>query len=351
MKKLILSILFYIILVCLFAVSAWAIDDCGDADATTWCIETTDSVASGATMCDGGACDSSDTIIIDGGVRTVNLTLEDFDGDGSYITITNEDGSRVEIADPSMSAGQALITIDDCFYIDLRGDGISGHAWTAGCETAGCYGILLDKVDNGGFGGIIIKGDSDYIKISYIEYDQSTTQTDGDDENGIQIGTANDTGLKDHSNIEIHHNWFHHTQYSCIYGGKNNAGSLVGDEPYTIDVSLHDNLCTDAGAYGIQLKGIKYNSVNNYIYNNIVKRTAQNCDTVGFACHSGEVDYERYRFGIGFSTEIGTDAGVQIYGNYLEDISGMGMKLRESPSNVYDNEIAGSGQAAGDERG
>ncbi|MCK5271635.1 MAG: hypothetical protein KAJ52_03620, partial [Sedimentisphaerales bacterium] len=79
-------------------------------------VPTSTTTVDGDTFCGGAACTSADTIIIEGGARG-NLLFQDFDGSGAYIHIVNQNinpDSKVEI--------NGVLQLDNCQYVDLRGD-------------------------------------------------------------------------------------------------------------------------------------------------------------------------------------------------------------------------------------
>ena len=113
--------IFLILLIPSISFAGYTNNNCDDADANTWCILTTDSTIDGDTFC-GGTCTSADEIIIEEGART-NLAFRDFNGNGSYIIIHNENGtSRVTITDEADGAGTGILTFNDCHWIDFGGD-------------------------------------------------------------------------------------------------------------------------------------------------------------------------------------------------------------------------------------
>ena len=137
-------------LVCLLPVWTWA---------ASYEVSTTTLVVDGDTFCGGSACTSSDTIIIKGGARR-GLKFQDFNGNGSYITITNENtnpDSKVEIDGKS---GSGCLSLSNCKYVDLRGDNDGDIT----------YGIkVINDNTSKASGSVWVYGKSDHIKIGYLE--------------------------------------------------------------------------------------------------------------------------------------------------------------------------------------
>ena len=78
-------------------------------------VSTSTTIVDGDTFCGGGACTSADTIIIRGGARG-SLKFQDFNGAGSYITITNENtnpDSKVVITSNG-SGGWGVLSLSNC---------------------------------------------------------------------------------------------------------------------------------------------------------------------------------------------------------------------------------------------
>jgi len=263
---------FLIIAILLVASTSWAIDDCGDADATTWCIETTDSTADGDTMCDGGVCDKTDVIIIDGPARG-DLLLENFDGVDDYIVIKNNDSlSQVVLTEDGQHYG--ILRIEDSGYIDIQGSGYASHDWTEGCTTSTgvCYGIQLTDDAGDADPGITMGGNCDNVKIGYIEINLENDTSGG--EIGIQIQDSTLTSSTVFSNWEIHHNYIHDVPYSGMYLGHNGeATSCEGshDCPEIADFNVHHNLLEDMGAYGITMKGYDSSNTLSELHHNIIR--------------------------------------------------------------------------------
>jgi hypothetical protein len=318
--------LFYILCFLLVASQGWA-SDCGDADATTWCIESTDTTVDGDTFCGdpSGVCDSGDTLYIEGGARG-DLELRDFDGGGSYITIINKDTTRVVMTENG-DVAIGVLRIDDCQYIEVRGDGLSSHAWSSGCKTDSCYGIKLTVSGNPDSGMIRVVGESDYIKLMYIEIDMSGKSGGNGAESAIQVQDGDLTASSAFSNFEIAYNYSHHVYYTNMYLGHNQPHASQGDDPYVVDFLVHDNLMEDSGAYGMNLKGVEDGSTGTKIYNNIIRNTG--------LIYVGE-DY--IKLGIGISYFYGT-AYAEVYDNWVENTVGPGLYIREADHLIYNNTL------------
>ena len=247
----------------------------GISEAADYYVPTSRSIVDGDTFCDG-KCTSDDTIIIRGGARG-SLKFQDFDGAGSYITITNENkdpNSRVVITGNGADGSKKILTLDNCKYVDLRGDN------DADLE----YGI---KVINDGTPAnnatVWVMGESDHIKLSYLEiaYDGNTTIY------GIGI-IVQDEGLTSawiFYDFEIHHNYIHNSKYSGMYLGHNKPAT--NNDPYISTFSVHDNLLEDLGAYGMCAKGVHSSSNNISIYNNSIDNTGLVTVDPDNSAHSG----------------------------------------------------------------
>ena len=314
MKKLL-----YIILILLLAspvFGAYSNINCDDADATTWCILTSDTTFDGDTDC-GGACDSSDTIIIEGGARA-NLLLRDLDGSGSYITITNEDitpDSRVVINE-NAGDGYGILSIYNCKYIDLTGNNDADLT----------YGIVVEGDGDGSrTGGIWVYGESDHVKIGYIEVDFSgSSETYG---NGIFVQDGGLSASWTWDTFEIHHNYIHDTRYHGMYLGENQPS--IDDDPWSKNFSIHDNILEDLGGNGFVYKGVATGGTE-LIYNNTV-------DNTGLVTAAGD----EWKAGIRWRPY--SSATVSIYNNTVFNTPGPGIIGWESQTTIYDNILAGNG--------
>lgn len=297
-------------LVCLLPVWTWA---------ASYEVSTSTSIVDGDTFCGGSACTSSDTIIIRSGARG-SLKFQDFDGAGSYITITNENtnsDSKVEITSNG-AGGWGVLSLSNCKYVDLRGDNDGDLA----------YGI---KVRNDGTparsGSVWVYGESDHIKISYLEITcEGNTTTSGI---GIQVQDVNLTTSWTFNNFEIHHNYIHDTRYSGMYLGHN--WPQANNDPYVGTFSIHHNLLEDMGSYGMTYKGVK--GPDNYIYNNTIRTTGVVREDLTGDAWAG-IGVQMFEPGY----------MVEIYDNRIEYTKGSGIKIGESVRNlVYRNKILGCG--------
>jgi len=290
-------------------------------DAADYTVSTGTSTVDGDTFCGGSACKSFDTIIIKGGARG-GLKFQDFNGKGSYITITNENknpNSKVEIDGMS---GHGCLSLSNCKYVDLRGDNDGDLA----------YGIkVINDNTSKAAGSVWVYGKSDHIKISYLEITcEGNTSISG---NGIFVSDTNLTDAWTFNNFEIHHNYIHDTRYSAMYLGHNEPAR--NDDPYIRSFSIHDNIMEDLGAYGITYKGV--NGPNNYIYNNTINTTG----LVPGRLNGGA------KHGIGIQM-FNTGYMCEVYDNRIENTVGPGIKVGLSVGNlIYRNTILGCG--TGDE--
>ena len=301
-----------------------------------------------------GVCTNADTIIIDGGARG-DLTLKNFDGVTDYITVINEDSTRVVLTEGSGTAG---ILIDDCNYLDLRGDGLSSHAWTRDCRTASCYGIVVDISGNPALSMIRVQGESSNIKIQYIELDMSGKSGGNGGEQGIFVQDGSLTSSYTFDNFEIAYNYIHDTYYHGMYLGQNKPAA--NNDPYISNFNVHHNLLEDLGAEGGELKGVAAGTTVEF-HHNIVRRTRQQCiyncdsvlDCVGFedpySCCTGELtgscDYpERGWFQIGWIfADLSANAYAVVYNNWIEETAGSCFEFRNASHVVYNNVLLGCG--------
>ena len=294
-------------LLCLMPVLVWAAD---------YSVNTSTLTVDGNTFCGGSACTSSDTIVIEGGARG-SIWFKNFDGDGSYISIVNQDinpNSRVVIT----SSTQSAFVIEDCKYVDFKGNN----------DVDLTYGI---KVINDGSpvspNAVRITGQSDHVKIGYFEiaFNGNTTDTG----NGILIADSSESSSWIWDTIEIHHNYIHGSRYAGMYLGQNDP--YANDDPYIANVSVHDNIIDDSGAYGMVLKGVSASSGVCSIYSNTIRVT-------------GLVTKKSNSFKTGISAHsFPGNAYAKIYDNRIEDTVGAGMKIGRSNHQVYNNKVLGCG--------
>ncbi len=283
----------------------------------TYYVYPSDSIVDGRTFCDG-PCTSSDTIIIKGGTRGA-LEFRNLDGKGNYISILNEDSTeKVVISTGSTNA----LTITKSDYVDLEGNTNPDFA----------YGIKIIRTTDSGR-DIAILGGSDHIRIGHTEL---LFQASGSDGTGIQIGYDNEGSSVLYDAIEIHHNFIHDTPYSGMYLGHNQGPEYDNDDPFVADISVHDNILEDLGAYGFNVKGVSPASGPCYIYNNTIRRTGLIWSDPAKA------------HGISVHMFFGTSA--EIYDNLIEDTEGAGLIIGGgahsdggAAHNVHDNIIAGCG--------
>ena len=280
-----------------------------------------------------GVCTSADTIIIDGGARG-DLTFQNFDGDPDYITIINEDSTRVVITATSATAG---ILIDDCKYINLRGNGLSAHNWTRDCKTDSCYGIKVQVSGDPPLALVRVMGDSDNIKLQYIEADMSGKSGGSGAENGFQVQDGALANTDTFDNFEIAYNYIHDTYYHGMYLGHNTPDA--GNDPYISSFNVHHNLLEDLGAEGGELKGVEAGSTVQF-HHNIVRRTRQQCI---YNCGVEEyVEKGWWQYGWIFS-DYYENAYAEIYNNWIEETAGSCFHLRSAEHIVYNNVLVGCG--------
>jgi len=278
-------------------------------------VEKDDKTVDGNTFCDGRKCTSADTIIIRGGARG-NLLFKNFDGDGSYIPIMNENGaSKVEITNDA-TIGYGVLSLSKCKYIDLRGNNDGDFT----------YGIHVRNCDPARAHAVWVYGESDHIKLGYLEADCIGNTSISS--SGIHVGDGNLSSAWIFDTFEISHNYVHDIRYAGMYLGHNYPGS--NNDPYVGTFSIHNNLIEDMGAYGITFKGVK--AANNYIYDNTVRTTGLVRDDLT----------DNFKQGIGVQM---FDSGyiAEIYNNRIENTIGPGIKSAATGHLIHDNEICGCG--------
>ena len=255
----------------LIAMPCWAIDDCGDADADTWCIEAGDATFDGDTGCNGTTCDGDNTIIIDAGTRN-DLALRDLHGSsGNYITIRNATNGRVIIDEAD--ANPAALTLRDSTYVEITGNGETGHTWTSGCTTDSCYGIELYSDEAVGaymFGSI---GECDYIKLQYIKVNM-TDATSKTLTTGITVQSGDLSENETLDTWDIGYNYIYDCDFASFYLGNN----WPGTDPRIANFDLHHNLIEDSGETAITFKGLGTNNTLSKIRNNIIRPSVSTTD-------------------------------------------------------------------------
>lgn len=289
----------------------------------TYYVETTDTTVDGNTFCGGSPCTSSDIIIIRGGARG-GLRFQDFDGAGSYITITNENtnpDSKVEIDGMS---GRGCLSISNCKYIDLRGNNDGDLT----------YGIkVINDMTSQTPGTVWVYGESDHIKISYLEITcEGSTVISG---NGIFVQDGTLSSAWTYDTFDIHHNYIHDTRYAGMYLGQNDPGYY--DNPYSARFSVHDNILKDLGTYGMVIKGL--NGGPNSIYNNFVDTTdlVYNPTVESWGDKSAT-----WKSGIRLRTYT-HNYGVDVYNNTVFNAVGPGILAGAGSHNIYNNIICNAG--------
>jgi len=291
-------------------------------DAADYTVSTGTSTVDGDTFCGGSACTSSDKIIIRGGARG-NLLFKDFNGNGSYIIITNEDtnpDAKVIITTGSVGETYAGLELRDCKYVDLRGNN------DADLE----YGIKI--ISDGSpvmTSAVRVRQESDHIKIGYLEtsHEGNTSTTSG---TGIIVLDNTLSKAWTFDTFEIHHNYIHDTRYAGMYLGQNYP--LTEDNPYIANFSVHDNILEDIGAYGMTLKGIHTTSGVCSIYNNVINRTGLvYTDTVGEKRNGIKT---HYYYGSTYAN---------VYGNWIEATKGAGLVIGNGDHQVYNNILVNCG--------
>jgi parallel beta-helix repeat protein len=287
-------------------------------------VNTSTLTVDGDIFCDG-TCTASDTIIINGSERG-SIWFKDFDGAGSYITIKNEDNvSNEQVIITSSS--QTAFLIEDCKYLDFRGDN----------DPDVYYGIK--SINDGSpitSNNVRITGQSDHINISYFEiaFDGNT----GAYGNGIFVQDTTEDANWTWDGIHIHHNYIHDTRYAGMYLGQNDPDGE--DNPYISNVYIHDNIMEDMGAYGIGLKGIDPFSGICEVYNNtVIPSNTSNGNSTGLVFD--DPTHAKYT-GIGVSEFHGTGYA-NVYNNTVIKTVGAGIRIGYKDHNIYENIVLGCG--------
>lgn len=287
----------------------------------TYYVPTTTNTVDGNNFCGGSACTAEDTIIIRGGARG-GLRFQNFDGNGSYIPIINENGTSKVVID-GMS-GMGCLSIDGCKYIDLRGNNDENIT----------YGIkVINDMTSQTAGTIWVYGKSDHIKLSYLEATcEGSTVISG---NGIFVSDRNESNTWTFDTFEIHHNYIHDTRYAGMYLGQNNP--IPDDMPFTARFSVHDNILKDIGTYGMVLKAL--DGGPNSFYNNFV-------DTTGLVYNPtvegwGDMS-DSWKSGIRLRTYT-QGYGVEVYNNTTFNTVGPGILAGKGSHNIHDNIVCNAG--------
>jgi len=278
----------------------------------TYTIQRITKSVDGDTFCGGSACTSADTIIIEGGPRG-SLRLQNFNGNGNYIVVKNDPGNKVVITNDNTVAF-GVFSITDCKSLDIRGD-----------NNADDYGIKI--INSGGrSGNLWVYGESDHIKISYMEmsFDGNTTSSGI----GIQVQSSYLTSAFTFDTFEIHHNYIHDSRYSGMYLGHNDPPGE--DNPYAARFSVHDNIIENSGSYGMVLKGL--NGGPNSIYNNTIDTTA----VVSWP------NSDEWRSGIRVRTYT-QSYNVSVYNNFVMNTKGPGILAGLGANSIYNNIICNAG--------
>ena len=287
--------------------------------AGTYKVTSSISTVDGTNFCDGGACTSEDSIIIEAGKRG-SLKIKNFNGLGSYIKITNEDRNPDERVEIVQSNDKWPLVLENCHYIDLRGDGDDDSNFIKNCGIKVTHNSAMK-----GPAALTIKGSGSNIKVSYLELTNIGTGTNAD---GIKVGLGNEGELLLYHTLEIHHNYIHDIKYAGMYIGLDDAPG----KPYLDNIKIHHNLLENIDAYGITLKRIHYSSVTpSEIFNNTVRNTGLNTTKNGL-----------FKKGIGVSYFFGSYA--KIYDNVIENTAGPGIKVaRGDGHQVYSNKLVNNG--------
>lgn len=289
------------------------------AVSATYTISPAITMVDGNIFCGGSKCTSDDLIIVAGGERK-GLTFKNFDGDGSYIRIRNENSNpdkQVRITQ-GHSGGRGYVNFDTCKYVDFDGSADPDLA----------YGFYILQAGETGYSTIRIYGKTDHLKIGYTHMEF----TGGDDNSGADGILLYDTELDQnwtYDTMEIHHNRVDKPVYAGFYLGHNSP--QAHNRPYIANFSVHDNIVLNSGGYGLTLKGIK-GPEHSQIYNN----TFGHCGLDGKS-QSGLLASLK-----GFGVQYGYGPyDVDVYNNYTYNTYTMCFRLGELMStgsfDLYDN--------------
>lgn len=321
-------------------------------------VETNISTVDGTTFCDGGACTSANTIIIRAGARG-GLLFQNFNGNGSYITIKNElksPSTRVIITNNN-GPGWGVLNLRNCKYVDLRGDNDPALITTERSK-----GIIINAVRAGDKAGILwVYGISDHLKVSYIEANHlNNPDSEGV---GIQLQDYTLDGAYSFTDMEFHHIWLHDINAQGAYFGPNDP---YGREPWNYGtgtrthlrrISIHDNIVEDAGCEGWDIKGC--DAGPNEFYNNKIIRSGAQTWTGGK--WDQYLNYGDMSCGlkVAWTTH---EAVVNVHDNYFESTAGPSINITGSYSHedltaldgdkggriyVYDNIVTNAGTQGG----
>jgi len=248
---------------------SYAVDNCGDADPLTWCIESSDTDVDGDSDC-SGQCGENFVMIIE--PRTLGLELYNFDHGSAEneVVFTNPD-DQVVCWSGLTGSYPSNIYIHDSKHYKILGNNYSGAT----------YGIRLE-----GTRGIKTIDCWPY-ELGYIEG------------NGARIAdnTTSLTASTEKEDIYIHDLYFHNLSGEAIYYGKNDA--TPADYPYFKDIII-ERIKIRGAPEGIQLNRTKGTS---YIRDCDLENTADGYDssaTFGYAItatrgHEGTLIIERNR--------------------------------------------------------
>ena len=315
--------------------------ECNDSDDTTFCIQTSESTIDGTARC-GGACTGGDTLYIEqprGWIKFSN-----FNGGGSYITITGDPSNRTVIT--LDGSHNAAVEFDTCDWIDFRGNQLSGHAWTKDCTNDSCYGIEIVVGATYEGDGIEFTGDSDTIKLQYLEIQHADGT--GDNGAGVQYQWGGGTNTDVLDTFEVAYCYIHDTLYHGMYLGHNN--SYANDDPYIANINVHDNLFENLGCHGFEIKGVWGSSGVNYITNNTIRPSDR---ASGHSTGNNAVNNQcrPAQGGLGLQNGFFTggyygSAYAVISGNWIERPNGACMSIDEADIQIYNNVMVGCGQGS-----
>jgi len=334
------------------------------ASAATYYVERDTPTVDGTTFCNG-PCKGGDTLILRAGERG-NLILQNFNGQGTYITITNEvvtPSKPVTIINSEGNYWWTVLMLLNCKYVDFRGDADPNLI-----KTDRSKGIIVQN--SGGWGGdtparsgnIQLGGDSHHLKFSYVDTNclnntAFAIRSDGkSDGRGIGIHMAdNNYGGIVWDYFEIHHNWIHDIIGQGCYLGVNDPyckqpgeypGCTTG-RPHIRNLAFHHNIIEDTGAEGCDIKGSDSGTIE--VYDNQMRRTGK---TYVNPDKNLQTDMTA-----GYKIAWTTGCTMNVHDNYVESTGGPGIyiigaytqnDLAKIPANiptvnVHNNVVVNSG--------
>lgn len=295
----------------------------------------------------GGGVGAGDRIILESGARDT-LKIRNCRGTAQRpVVVTNDPAGSgpTIIRRGSANSKGFILSCSDCEHFVLDGSaGWRGSSTTASCGVQGgenSCGILVTSTSagDGPSAYIAFIGSSSNFTVRGVEVDGRwpDVSTDGI---GISVNdqsfNQSDNPGKWRENILIENNYIHDVEGECLYVGPNWEFEGNVDDLKLRNIEIADNLITDCGWDGIQLKSA-IEGVNR-IHHNVVLRTGKAIDDSA----SQHIGISFYESGNGF-----------IHHNWIEDAGEHGIQhfLHRIPpsfgvmqSSIYNNVIIAPGR-------